>query len=748
MKPWHYWKLLLGAAAACAGTAAGAGTISAELAREIARHAPDDRIPVIIRLAERVDMLPFQIKDRRQRHNGLMRALRAKSALTLPRLNGLLDQSGAGARKTLWINNAIAVTVPVRAIAALARHGAVDRVQYDAVVTFAAPATKAASISAAGAPWNLNAIHVPEVWSLGALGAGVVVANMDTGVDAAHPDLQSSWRGGANSWYDPNQQHLTPYDASGHGTQTMGLIVGGAASGAPIGVAPNAKWIAAKIFNDAGQATLSNIHLAFQWLLDPDGDPATLDAPDVVNASWGLAGGALGACNMEFNADIQALAAAGIVVIFAAGNDGPVAASSASPAANPAAFSVGALDASLAVLSQSSRGPSGCDGSIFPKVAAPGQNVVSSDLSFGGLPLFANVTGTSFAAPHVSGAMALLASAFPAASVTQLKNAVMDSAADIDLTGADNNSGYGVLNTLAAHHVLANGNGGQNTPVITSLPATEAAENQQYRYQLSATDADGGVLRFALAAGPAGMTMDTTTGLLSWTPAHAQVGANAVTISVTDPTGRAATQTWSVLVASVNSAPVAIADAYSTAAGSALNVAAPGVLANDQDAQGDVMAAQLASAPAHGVLTLAADGSFRFVPAAGYAGTDSFSYRASDGKLAGNLATVTINVVAPPPAPPVARNDAFSAPVYRTNPYAARRLAVLANDSAGAGTIAASSVVLASSPNKGGRVTVNSDGTLSYTPALRYSGTETFSYKFRNSGNAWSNTATVSVAVH
>ncbi len=59
--------------------------------------------------------------------------------------------------------------------------------------------------------------------------------------------------------------------------------------------------MAAKIFNDAGQATLSNIHLAFQWLLDPDGDPATVDAPDVVNASWGLTGGALGACNMEFD---------------------------------------------------------------------------------------------------------------------------------------------------------------------------------------------------------------------------------------------------------------------------------------------------------------------------------------------------------------------------------------------------------------------------------------------------------------
>jgi serine protease AprX len=748
MKPYHFWKPLFAAAALCAGGVASAGTISPELAQEMARHAPGDRIPVIIQFGDRVNILAFELKDRRKRHNGLMRALRAKSALSLPRLNALLDQSGAAARKPIWINNAIAVTVPVRAIEALAGHGAVDRIQYDAVVTFAGPVASATA-TPSGAGWNIEAIQAPAVWSLGALGAGIVVANMDTGVDLDHPDLQGSWRGGSNSWFDPNQQHSTPYDANGHGTQTMGLIVGGAASGGAIGIAPQAKWVAAKIFNDAGQATLSNIHLAFQWLLDPDGDPATVDAPDVVNASWGLTGGALGACNMEFNTDIQALNTAGIAVVFAAGNDGPVPASAASPGANPAGFAVGALDGSLALWSQSSRGPSGCDGSVFPKLVAPGQNVVSSDLSFGGLPLFATVSGTSFAAPHVSGAMALLASAFPAATVNQLKNALMDSATDMDAAGPDNNTGFGLINTLGAHHLLANGNGGLNTPVITSLPATDAFENQQYRYQMGATDADGGVLRFALAAGPAGMSVDAATGLLSWIPTHAQLGANAVTVSVTDPTARSATQTYSILVAPVNSAPVAAADSYSTGVGVALNVQAPGVLANDRDAEGDPITAQLAAGPAHGALTLATSGSFKFVPTAGYAGADSFSYRASDGKLAGNIATVTIQVVAPPPpAPPVARNDSFSVPVYRTSPYAARRLAVLANDTAGANPIVASSIVLASSPNKGGRVTVNSDGTLSYTPALRFSGVETFSYKVRDSKNAWSNAATVSVTVN
>jgi serine protease AprX len=746
MKAYPTWTLSFAVLALAAAGGAGAGTISPQLAQEMARHAPADRIAVIVEFTDRVNLLPFELKDRRKRHTGLMRALKAKSAQSLPRLDALLAQNAASARTPLWINNALAVTVPVRAIAALARHAAVDRVGLDAVVTLAGPPAKVA-VNLGGPGWNIDVIQARAVWSLGQQGAGVVVATMDTGVDADHPDLQARWRGGANSWFDPTGQHTTPYDASGHGTQAMGVLVGGNASGSAIGVAPQAKWIAAKIFNDAGQATLSNIHRAFQWLLDPDGDLATVDAPDVVNASWGLSGGALGACNKEFHGDIQALNTAGIAVVFAAGNDGPAPATAASPAANPGVLSVGAVDGALALSDLSSRGPSGCDGSVFPSVVAPGQNVLSSDLSFGGLPLYATVSGTSFAAPHVSGAMALLAGAFPAATVTQLRNAVVDTATDMDAAGPDINTGAGLINTMAAFQRLALGNGGANTPVITSLPATDAFENQQYRYQMSATDADGGVLRFALGAGPADMAIDAVTGLLSWTPTHAQLGANAVVVSVTDPTGRAATQSFSILVAAVNSAPVAAADSYSTAAGTTLNVPAPGVLANDGDAEGDALTAQLVSAPSHGALTLGADGAVRFVPAVGYAGTDSFSYSAFDGKLAGNIATVAVKVVAPPP-PPIARNDSFSAPVFRTSPYSPRRLAVLANDTAAGGAIVPASVSLTSAPSRGGKVSVNSDGTLSYTPALRFSGVETFGYKVRDSSNTWSNPATVSVTVN
>src|SRR3972149_324648 len=110
---------------------------------------------------------------------------------------------------------------------------------------------------------------------------------MHTGADVSHPDLVTRWRGGSNSWFDPYGQHpMTPTDLSGHGTWTMGVIVAGDAGGTSIGVAPQASWIAVKIFDDQDSSTATAIHQGFQWLLDPDGNPATPDAPDVVNNSW------------------------------------------------------------------------------------------------------------------------------------------------------------------------------------------------------------------------------------------------------------------------------------------------------------------------------------------------------------------------------------------------------------------------------------------------------------------------------
>ena len=311
----------------------------------------------------------------------------------------------------------------------------------------------------AGEPtWNLTATGAPELWTMGYVGQGVVVASIDTGVDVNHPDLAPVWRGGSNSWFDVHGEHpLTPFDADGHGTRSMSLIVGGDAnqSGQAIGMAPGAKWIAAKVWDDAGYATLSDFTLAFQWMLDPDGDPATDDAPRLINNSWGFELEP-GVCDSVFQSDIEVLKAAGIAVVFAAGNRGALGpASSISPANYPGAFAVGSVENDLSISDFSSRGPSACVGDLFPDLVAPGNQLLTADLSDGGLPTtYFPAAGTSFSAPHVSGAMALLLSAFPETSVPYLESALINTAHDLGAPGRDDEYGYGLVDVVAAYNRL------------------------------------------------------------------------------------------------------------------------------------------------------------------------------------------------------------------------------------------------------------------------------------------------------
>lgn len=427
-----------------------AAGISPDLQETIANAGPDDEIPVIVTLRDRVKLKNFKSLPKKSRRHHLIKALREKAAATQKPLFGLMRRSGAKRLRQLWLVNGIALTAKKSLIDRLAQHPAVEGIRTDLVVS----APPSPGVNAALAEWNIEATGAPELWALGFTGQGTVVANMDTGVDLNHPDLMDRWRGGTNSWYDPNGEHpALPYDHDGHGTQTMGLMVGGDAGGSAIGMAPGSRWIAVKIFNDRDEASLSVIHLGYQWLLDPDGDPFTDDAPDIVNNSWGVLD-AQGTCTEEFRPDIQTLKAVEVAVVFSAGNDGPNPSSSSSPANYPESFSVGATDFLDNIANFSSRGPSACGNEIFPTVAAPGVSVRTSDLTTPfGVPNpnpYTSASGTSFAAPHVSGAMALLLSAAPAATVAEVENALKLSAWDLGLVGPDNDYGYGFLNVRQA----------------------------------------------------------------------------------------------------------------------------------------------------------------------------------------------------------------------------------------------------------------------------------------------------------
>jgi len=434
--------------------------------RERVAAAPAATVAVIIRMADRVDLTPYAARAvslrrlgpvaRHQHRQQLVEALRARADDSQQGLRSLLRTLGATDIVPLWINNSIAARVPAGAIDQIAAQPAVAAVVLDEAHPLEAPQPEAIAI-----PVNpLPVINAIQLQNLGLNGTGVVVAIFDTGVDVTHPSLSASYLG-AGGWFDPYTTPATtvPYDPInarnplGHGTEVASLAVGGNL----LGVAPGARWIAAKLFNDAGLAFNSKIHQAFQWVLG--------SSADIVNNSWGFDPGR---CvqqddpvtpdsdnDTNFHPDIQALQSAGVLVVFSAGNDGPATATSVSPANYPEGFAVGSagsIDALKTVSSFSSRGPSACDGSVYPELLAPGFELRMAAAG-GGLAVG---SGTSFSAPLVSGVAALLMQGFPAATLAELTAALKESAADLGAAGPDNSYGYGLVDALAAHERLAN----------------------------------------------------------------------------------------------------------------------------------------------------------------------------------------------------------------------------------------------------------------------------------------------------
>ena len=436
-------------------TASQAGTkIAPNLRARLASQPAGEKLAVIVVLRGAID--PRQAAETgpgASRQERVIRSLQDNAALSqkgiLQLLHGPQFAGKIGRINPFWIIDGISLQAAPEVIQALAAHPDVARIELEETI----PAPTAAT--AATAAWdNLGRIGAPQMWALGYRGQGVVVASLDTGVDYTHPELQASWRGGTNSWYDPYGIHPTPVDlpsicgstSSGHGTATMGVMVG-----STVGVAPGASWIAAKIFDDNCMATTTAILDAFQWVLNPDGKNATADAPQVVNSSWGAPG-----CDTSliFQPALTALRAAGILPVFSAGNYGPVAESSSFPANYPEAFAVGASDNADAVASFSSRGPNTCAAppATFPALVAPGASIRTI------LPgsSYVTMSGTSFSAPHVAGALALLLSAKPGLSVQQQETILQSSAVDLGAAGPDNDYGYGRLDVQRAYGWLLN----------------------------------------------------------------------------------------------------------------------------------------------------------------------------------------------------------------------------------------------------------------------------------------------------
>lgn len=314
--------------------------------------------------------------------------------------------------------------------------------------------------------WNISMIGADRVWDeFNIRGEGIVVGQSDSGVDGNHPAIRKQYRGFIQgddyNWFDPWDATTSPNDEGGHGTHTMGTILG--ANG--IGVAPKAQWIGC-VNLDRNLANPALYLDCMQFMLAPfpqggdplfDGDPT--QAVHVMNNSWGCP--ALEGCDP--NALLYAvdnLRYAGIFMVVSTGNDGPNCETVESPLSlYENVFSVGAIDQFGDVAEFSSRGPVVADGSgrIKPDIAAPGVDILSA------LPegSYGTNSGTSMAGPHVVGVVALIWSAQPAliGDIDATQQLIMDTARPYTgntsigcFTGdiPNNAYGYGVVDVYEA----------------------------------------------------------------------------------------------------------------------------------------------------------------------------------------------------------------------------------------------------------------------------------------------------------
>jgi subtilisin family serine protease len=508
------------------------------LEARLADAAPDAQVGVIVTLRRQVDAADYAGHPA-----ALLRALRATAASTQDQVAD--DVSGPVRR--FWLVNALAARATPAEVRALAEDPAVERVDLDAPVRVSDdPATDATPFPDAGAgDWGLDAIGARSVWSAyGLTGAGVRVGSIDTGVNAAHPDLAGKVVG----WRDFVNGRAAPYDDNGHGTHTVGTMVGGSAGGSPIGVAPGARVVVAKAMNANGVGAGSNLLAAAQWMTDPDGNPATADYPSVVNNSWSTGD----ANDPWFHAMVRQWVALGIVPVFAAGNSGPGAGTVGSPASYPESVAVGAVDQASAVASFSARGPvvwrdldggGPAAGTLLtkPDVVAPGVAITSS-VGTGYLAY----SGTSMASPHVAGLVALMRQAAPDLAVASVEDIIRSSARDLGAPGADGTSGAGLVSAPAAV-AAALGPGADTALVPVGAPVSDAGATSfsvtvsggtRYRVRVDGgawSDASSSpTLTLSLAEGRHAVEAQglSDTGVPDPTPARAQVTVDRTPPSV------------------------------------------------------------------------------------------------------------------------------------------------------------------------------------------------------------------------
>lgn len=455
-------------------------------------NKPDHQFHILVSLKSQVDLSRWQqgelrsSNSRDQQVAALINALQSNAAATQPRLVDWI-QAAKGVEKnsvkTYWIANIIELKANAAFVAELSKHPEVDWIEpfpEMAIESYrSAPAPP--PLSPGGVEPGLNAINARALWRLGYTGYGRKVLIVDSGQEYTHPALRTQFAYNYGSQTATYRSSILGDLCGEHGTAVAAVAVGlDRLTRDTVGVAFNALWMGGpaafrnpttnEICPLEGIST-STIEV-LQWALNPDGNALTSsDIPDVVNNSWGNSNNA-DECRSAFRTVVQSLDAAGIAIVFAAGNKGPDPSTVNLPGGLNldlvVPMSIGSINGNTSnfpISDFSSRGPTVCgrDGSflIKPEVVAPGERVRTATLE----GAYSTVDGTSFSAPYVSGAILLLKEAFPTLSGKQLGLALYNSAKDLGPAGEDNDYGRGLIDLGAAYNWLIS-QGFQPTPPI------------------------------------------------------------------------------------------------------------------------------------------------------------------------------------------------------------------------------------------------------------------------------------------
>lgn len=474
--------------------------VSSRLQDALNRASENDYIKVLVLLRSQVDLaaldqqLYSQKASMQQRAYQVITALKQNAESTQGSLKSYLDSKlesfDVFTYQAFWISNLFTIEAKTQVVYELMNRLDVAEMDLDALLELDKPEKVEGFVEGTeSVEPGLRIINAHLLWAQGITGQGRLVMDIDTGVFPNHPALNFKWRGNHvpsnQAWFDPAGTTV-PSDCDGHGSHTMGTMVGWSpTTGDTVGVAPDAEWIAAKTICSSPHT--SNSVAAFQWAIDPDGNPSTIDdMPDAINNSW-YDPDVTNECSGIYKTTLDAVEAAGIAVVFSAGNNGPGTSTITKPkninTNNVNVMCTAAIDGASylggntnPIASFSSRGPSLCGGTgsllIKPEVSAPGVSVRSSGSATG----YTVLSGTSMASPHVAGAVALLKQFAPNLTGKQILEALYNTAVDLGAAGEDNNYGMGLIDVYAAFLSLGTPDSTVPDP-ITDLSAGSPTSN-------------------------------------------------------------------------------------------------------------------------------------------------------------------------------------------------------------------------------------------------------------------------------